>query len=314
MVVRGSACDAASCTSRGGNSAHFGRSDECVPQRMRPDFLRGPARRATRRTIRPAPCMSSRCAAAVRKIGPSQRSPTARSIAPAVPGASGMTAFDADPRCHVSKHARPADPNHREPPPVHSGGSPHRHMDERSRRVTASRVGAPGRAKTRRGRFAVRVRSPGRAGHLIASATPGAARRRVCRSVPGPRCRVTMADVLRRADWGPWCHIAGLLESLQDQCRALRCCRVADVPSAGCRCQVKHVGELQAGPGRPGSSRTNARPTAGTLDGRRSAWPAAQCQAVPFHCKTSVATGGAVLPTAQAWRDGGMKETPPRWL
>jgi len=36
--------------------------------------------------------------------------------------------------------------------------------------------------------------------------------------------------------------MAGLLESLQDQCRALRCCRVADDPSAGC--QVKHAGEL----------------------------------------------------------------------
>jgi len=38
--------------------------------------------------------------------------------------------------------------------------------------------------------------------------------------------------------------MAGLFESLQRQCRALRCCLVADDPSAGCRCQVKHVGEF----------------------------------------------------------------------
>jgi hypothetical protein len=43
--------------------------------------LASPARRATLRTIRPAPCRSSRCLAAVVKIGPSQRSAIARSIA-----------------------------------------------------------------------------------------------------------------------------------------------------------------------------------------------------------------------------------------
>ena len=49
-----------------------------------------PARRATFRTIRPAPCRSSRRPSPVRKTGPSQRSPVARSIARAVRGASGM--------------------------------------------------------------------------------------------------------------------------------------------------------------------------------------------------------------------------------
>ena len=49
-----------------------------------------PARRATRRTICPAPCRSSRFPSAMRKIGPSQRSPMARSIARAVRGASGI--------------------------------------------------------------------------------------------------------------------------------------------------------------------------------------------------------------------------------
>ena len=49
-----------------------------------------PARRATLRTIHPAPCRSSRRPSAARKTGPSHRSPVARSIARAVRGASGM--------------------------------------------------------------------------------------------------------------------------------------------------------------------------------------------------------------------------------
>jgi hypothetical protein len=49
-----------------------------------------PARPATRRTIRAAPRRSSRRPSVARKIGPSLRSPMARSIARAVRGASGM--------------------------------------------------------------------------------------------------------------------------------------------------------------------------------------------------------------------------------
>ena len=49
-----------------------------------------PARRATRRTIRAAPWRSRRRPSPVTKIGPSHRSPTARSTARAVRGASGM--------------------------------------------------------------------------------------------------------------------------------------------------------------------------------------------------------------------------------
>ena len=64
--------------------------DERVPQRVRPDRLGDPGRRATRRTIRPAPCRSSRRPSAARKTGPSLRSPMARSIARAVRGASGI--------------------------------------------------------------------------------------------------------------------------------------------------------------------------------------------------------------------------------
>ena len=55
-----------------------------------PTALVIPARRAALRTIRPAPCRSSRRPSAVRKTGPSRPSPVARSIARAVRGASGM--------------------------------------------------------------------------------------------------------------------------------------------------------------------------------------------------------------------------------
>ena len=48
------------------------------------------ARRAVLRTIRPAPCRSSRRLSAARKTGPPVRSPMARSIARAVRGASEM--------------------------------------------------------------------------------------------------------------------------------------------------------------------------------------------------------------------------------
>jgi hypothetical protein len=47
-----------------------------------------PARRATRRMIRPAPCRSSRCQPVARNTRPSHRSPTVRSMARAVRGAA----------------------------------------------------------------------------------------------------------------------------------------------------------------------------------------------------------------------------------
>ena len=49
-----------------------------------------PALRATLRTIRPAPCRSSRRPSAARNTGPPVRWPTTRSKARAVRGASGM--------------------------------------------------------------------------------------------------------------------------------------------------------------------------------------------------------------------------------
>ena len=55
-----------------------------------PTGLSIPARRATRWTTRAAPCRSSRCPLGPQKIGPSTRSPTARSMARALRGASGM--------------------------------------------------------------------------------------------------------------------------------------------------------------------------------------------------------------------------------
>ena len=54
------------------------------------EWLLASARRATLRTIRLAPCRSRRRPSAVTKTGPSVRSLTARSIARAVRGASGM--------------------------------------------------------------------------------------------------------------------------------------------------------------------------------------------------------------------------------
>ena len=54
------------------NSAYLRRGDERVPQRVRADFLVIRAWRSTLRTIRPAPCRSSRRPSAVRNMGPSQ--------------------------------------------------------------------------------------------------------------------------------------------------------------------------------------------------------------------------------------------------
>jgi hypothetical protein len=64
-------------------------SDEAWRSVCGPTVLVIPARRAIRRTIHPAPCRSSRRPSAARKMGPSLRSPMARSIARAVRGASG---------------------------------------------------------------------------------------------------------------------------------------------------------------------------------------------------------------------------------
>ena len=64
------------------------------PAARRPDRRRRQRHRRTptRRTIRAAPCRSRRRPSLPRKTGPSLRSPTARSIARAVRGASGMVA------------------------------------------------------------------------------------------------------------------------------------------------------------------------------------------------------------------------------
>ena len=64
--------------------------NERMSERVGVTGLPIPARRAILRTIRPAPCRSSRRPSAVRNTGPLVRSLTARSIARAVRGASGM--------------------------------------------------------------------------------------------------------------------------------------------------------------------------------------------------------------------------------
>jgi hypothetical protein len=84
MVVGGLACDAASCTSRRGTPASRAAVMNAWRSVCGPTGLLIPARRASRRTIRPAPRRSNRRPSAARKIGPSQRSPIARSIAVAV--------------------------------------------------------------------------------------------------------------------------------------------------------------------------------------------------------------------------------------
>jgi hypothetical protein len=77
-----------------GGFLHVPQRDACV-ESGRDECVAQPGRRGGRAGGRSAPrrARSSRSPAAVRKMGPSQRSPTARSIARAVRGASGMTAF-----------------------------------------------------------------------------------------------------------------------------------------------------------------------------------------------------------------------------
>jgi hypothetical protein len=90
IVVRGSAWEAASWTSRSGTQASSAAvMNECLSV-CGVTALAITARRATLRTIRPAPCRSSRRPSAARNTGPSVRSPMARSIARAVRGASGI--------------------------------------------------------------------------------------------------------------------------------------------------------------------------------------------------------------------------------
>lgn len=90
MVVRGSACEAASCTSRSGTPASSAAVMNACLSVCGPTVLVIPARRVARRTIRAAPWRSSRRPSLARKTGPSHRSPTARSMARAVRGASGI--------------------------------------------------------------------------------------------------------------------------------------------------------------------------------------------------------------------------------
>src|SRR4051794_31571511 len=63
MVVRGSACEAASWTSRSGTPASRAAVMNACRSACGVIGLAIPARRATRRTIRAAPCRSSRCPA-----------------------------------------------------------------------------------------------------------------------------------------------------------------------------------------------------------------------------------------------------------
>src|SRR5260221_13674782 len=92
MVVRGSACDAASCTSRSGTPASnlAVSGDECVPQRVGPDGLGNPGAAGDRADDPPGAVPVQPAPAGGEEVGPSARSPVARSIARAVRGVSGM--------------------------------------------------------------------------------------------------------------------------------------------------------------------------------------------------------------------------------
>jgi hypothetical protein len=92
IVVRGSACEAASCTSRSGNPLSSAAVMNACRSICGVTALAIPARRAVVRTIRPAPCRSSRRPSLARNSGPSVRSPTARSMAREFRGASEMVA------------------------------------------------------------------------------------------------------------------------------------------------------------------------------------------------------------------------------
>jgi hypothetical protein len=81
IVVLGSACEAASWTSRSGTPASSAAVMKACLSVCGVTALVVPARRAVLRTIRPAPCRSSRRLSVARNTGPTVRSPMARSIA-----------------------------------------------------------------------------------------------------------------------------------------------------------------------------------------------------------------------------------------
>src|SRR5260370_40162401 len=92
MVVRGSACDAASCTSRSGTPASnlAVSGDECVPQRVGPDGLGNPGAAGDRGDDPPGAVPVQPAPAGGEEVGPSARSPVGRAIARAVRGGGGV--------------------------------------------------------------------------------------------------------------------------------------------------------------------------------------------------------------------------------
>src|SRR5258708_34346572 len=92
MVVRGSACDAASCTSRSGTPASnlAVSGDECVPQRVGPDGLGNPGAAGDRADDPPRAVPVQPAPAGGEEAGPSAPSPGAGAIAQAARGRSGM--------------------------------------------------------------------------------------------------------------------------------------------------------------------------------------------------------------------------------
>jgi hypothetical protein len=141
IVVRWSACEAASCTSRSGTPASRAAVMNACRSVGGVTSLAIPARRAVLRTIRPAACRSSRFPSAARNTDPSVRSPMARSIVRAVRGASGRVTtlpplrVMVRVRCHVrGRGARYRRRSPRRPQPVQG--------EQRDQRVPGRRAEA----------------------------------------------------------------------------------------------------------------------------------------------------------------------------
>src|SRR5260370_5300304 len=94
MVVRGSACDAASCPSRSGTPASnlAVSGDECVPQRVGPDGLGNPGAAGDRADDPPGAVPVQPAPAGGEEAGPSARSPVARAVAQAGRGEGRVVA------------------------------------------------------------------------------------------------------------------------------------------------------------------------------------------------------------------------------
>jgi hypothetical protein len=172
-----------------------------------PAFLLIPARRVPRRTMRAAPCRSSRPPSAVTKSGPPARSPMARSIARAVRGASGMITTLAPLRATVK---RPVAAFEARVPDVRAGRLGHAQPvqgQQGDQRVLGGRAGPRG-DQERAGLVAVQS---GGVGLVVQAGTAHAGR--VREVLPRRRtCRTRRWWTAAWSRWrgrGPWLRVRG---------------------------------------------------------------------------------------------------------